>query len=140
MKRTIGMALALICLLGVAACAAQTPWGITMLAEDVSPTGMTLVIRQKGWTGIGELSTGTPYWIERLTDGQWKELEKIEIEDGTQRAWTTVLLLLKKGEDNRYELTWELLYGTLPAGQYRLGKAISLGDEKQTFYAEFEIQ
>lgn len=70
MKRTVGLALALICLLGVAACAAQTPWGITMLAEDVSPTGMTLVIRQKGWTGTGELSTGTPYWIERLTDGQ----------------------------------------------------------------------
>ena len=109
--------------------------GITMTVEKLTPTGCTLKVTQSGGEITGDVSCGCDFWVERLAGDGWAALETPE-----NLCWTTEGYVLNN-RTSTFELNWEHLYGTLPAGTYRVGKAIMdwrhPGDyDHQDYYTE----
>ncbi|MBQ8280310.1 MAG: hypothetical protein IJZ23_10745 [Roseburia sp.] len=117
-------------------------WGLTLHAEDVSPTGLTIVCTQSGGSPTGELATGSYYRLEKEETGTWVAVDykNPDMEVG----WTAEAWMIPMNDTVEWEVDWEWLYGSLPAGHYRIGKEImdfrGTGDyDKAFYYAEFEI-
>lgn len=116
-------------------------WGLTITGENVTASGMTLVVTQSGGSIAGELITGQPYFLDRLEDGEWVPMEPIL----DAWAWTMEAWQIPVNDTVRWDVNWEWLYGELEPGQYRFGKNVSdvraPGDyEEAVLYAEFEIE
>ena len=116
-------------------------WGITLSAEDVTPTGMTLVCTQSGGKPLTDLTTGRMFRLERLKKGEWKLLPALM----DRVAWNMDALGVQYEGSVEWEIGWEKLYGTLPPGTYRVVKQISgyrsMGAfTTKTYYAEFIIE
>lgn len=115
-------------------------WGIALSSTDVSNTGLTLICSQNGGEITGELQTGEKYWIEEKVDGKWQELSTPE-----KPIWQDEAYIIKMQNLTQWDIQWNDLYGTLPQGEYRIGKEIqdfrggSDYDEK-AYYAEFVIE
>ncbi len=115
-------------------------WGITLsINEGVTAEGLTLVISQRGGSYTGELEYGEPYSIERKNGEKWEPLEYF---DGA--VWHDLAYFVEPNTDKEIKLDWKWLYGTLPAGTYRIAKEFmdfrGSGDyDKQTFYVPFKI-
>ena len=110
-------------------------WGVRMSAEDVTTTGLTLVLER---TAEGyECMTGEPFRLERWADGTWLELDTVPYEGEGELVWTDIGWLFPDEAGGRYEhpVSWTLLYGELAPGRYRMVKDVS-GAE---LYAEFEV-
>lgn len=125
--------------------APEDTWGVTMTARDVTPAGLTLVIRHSGNAPAGQLETGSYFWVEVRDGDVWKAVPEVPLEDGIERGWTSIAYLIPVNDSREDKVNFTWLYGELPAGQYRIGKEIMLfrgtGDyDKQTYYAEFEIK
>ena len=118
-------------------------WGVTLTAENVTPTGLTIVCTQSGGDPAGELQTGSYYTVQKLVEDRWESVEYAEI-DEEQVGWTGEAWLIPMDSSVEWEVNWQWLYGALPAGQYRIGKEImdfvETGNyEKAMFFAEFTI-
>lgn len=156
MKNMLISVLSLLCLLTASACGGQpdaspdqtdsqdpgSPVGVTMTAEDVTPTGLTLVLTQSGGSPTGELSTGTPFVLDVLVDGEWQPAETLIPYD--ELAWTMEAYTIPANGSTEMETQWSHLYGELAPGSYRISKEIhdlrSPGDyDAYTCYACFEI-
>ena len=117
-------------------------WGIVLSAEDVTPTGMTLVCTQSGGNPTGELQTGSPFVIEQLMDGEWLPVPTIHgILDW---AWTMEAWIILPENTTKWDVNWDFLYGELAPGTYRIQKKImdfrAPGDfTEKNYYAEFGI-
>ena len=114
----------------------EDDWGITMTAQDVTPTSMLLSITHDDGSCVKQLPITTSlvdFQLERLTVG-WhpvaSELEPVETLNNRQDLSFSEVCFL---------VDWELQYGVLEPGTYRICKNIYQGDESQTFYAEFQI-
>ena len=153
MKTCTALWLTLALLLPIAGCGGddrslETPagtegpdWGITLSAEDVSPTGLTLVISHTGGEPTGRLQYGVAYSLDCLEDQSWEPVPYVI--DGTIN-WTLEAYEVSMEDSTEEEIRWEALYGSLAAGSYRLTKEFmdirSPGDyDTRTFCAEFEI-
>lgn len=116
-------------------------WGLIITGENVTPSGMTLVVTQSGLKPDGELITGQPYFLDRYEDGEWVPMEPLlEAWGWTMEGW-----MIPVNDTVRWDVNWEWLYGTLDPGQYRFGKNISCVSEpgvyeEAVYYVEFEIQ
>lgn len=124
--------------------APEDTWGVRMTVKDAISTGLTLVISHSGVEPEGELSTGTPYWVEVNRGGAWYQIPQVPPEDGIDRVWNDLAYIIPANGSWEQKVSLEWLYGELPAGTYRIGKEIALfrgiGDrDEQTYYAEFEI-
>lgn len=113
--------------------------GISLDVESVSPTGATVVFRFGTEAPLPEwlLMGGNDYHIQRKAENRW-----IDVEPLTQAVFTTEAYDITN--IRRHSIDWEWLYGTLPAGEYRIGKSVTLqrgvGDtESGTVYGEFTI-
>ena len=111
----------------------EDDWGITLAAQDVSPTGMTLICTQNGGCPKDYIMTGEPFWLEQLSVG-WHEVPHDQL-----YTFRTVAYRVPMGDTTRWQIDWSDYY-TLSPGTYRICKNFSVGDESQTFYAEFTIQ
>ena len=116
-------------------------WGIDMTVSDVTPTGCTVTITQSGGEHDGELNTGEYYLLERYMHGEWHPVEYIPGVD--EVCWFDEAYGLD-GNTYTAEINWEKLYGTLPAGKYRIDKEITNwrapGDfDQKEYHAYFEI-
>lgn len=112
-------------------------WGLTLTAENVTPTGLTLVFTQSGGEPTGSLETGCDYSLKVLKDNKWENVP------GFEGPWTMEAYLLPMDDTSKWDIDWEWLC-VLPAGQYRIEKEImdyrGPGDyDKAVFFAEFEI-
>lgn len=160
MKKFLILTLALVTVMSLAGCASGkealppeeelahhvetgTPdWGITMEAEDVTATGMTLVIRQSGGMEVtGELNTGTPYALYLLDGEAWVEVPMTR----DDIVWNTIAYGIPFGGELRQELDWSWMYGALPAGEYKLVKGFmdfrGSGDyDEATFEVRFTVE
>lgn len=121
----------------------KAKWGITLTAENVTPTGLSIVCSQAGEEPSGELQTGSWYILEELTKDGWIEVEWMPQE--YEVTWTSEAWLIPLEDTIEWEVDWEWLYGKLPAGQYRIGKSImdfrGTGDyDTDVFYTEFIIE
>ena len=118
-----------------------SPLGVTLTAEDVTPNGLTLVCTQSGGAPTGELQTGSPFWLEVYSEGNWFPV-KDDMEDvfWTMEAWS-----IPRNKRVEWSVSWDTLYGSLPTGQYRIGKEImdfrAGGDyDEYNYYAVFTVQ
>lgn len=120
--------------------AADNNWGVVLSAKDVTPDGMTLVCTQSGGEPTGELSTGAWYEIEVSDGGQWKSAPIY-----AEVCWEDIAWIIPAEDVTQWEVNWTWIYGTLPAGEYRIVKEIM--DFRQTgdydtcrSYAYFTIE
>lgn len=120
------------------------PLGITLTATDVTPTGLLLLCKQAGGQPTGELLSGNSndFWLERNVDGQWVAVEPLPQQHSIVNTCEGVLITMDGDTD--YTVSWDLRYGSLPDGSYRLGKEVmdlrAAGDyDTHTYYAPFEI-
>ncbi len=116
-------------------------WGLTLYANDVSKTGMTIKYEQFGGNPAGELQTGAWYKIETVANGEWQDV-KAKIDNP---VWNMIAYTINKNDITEYEMNWEFLYGELPPGEYRLGKEIAdfrvAGDyDEEIYYVYFTIE
>lgn len=118
-----------------------SPLGVTMTAKDVTPTGLTLVCIQSGGFPTGELQTGSPFWLESYSYGNWEKTPR----DMEEIFWTAEAWIIPQESSVEWSVNWENIYSALPAGRYRIGKEImdfrGPGDyDTYHCYAEFEIK
>lgn len=116
-------------------------WGITLKAENVTPTGMTLICTQQGGMPEGQFLSGQPFVLQIFENGQWNSLPH----DLGEFAWTMEGWMIPMNDTVSWQVNWSWLYGELPSGHYRIGKGISLwfapGDTREAmYYAEFVIE
>ena len=115
-------------------------WGVTLTAENVTPTSLTIKCTQSGGEPTGELQTGSWYILETWTqeEGWHEDSSHAEV------CWTDEAWIISKDSVTEWEVNWEWLYGELSEGKYRIGKEImnfrGTGDyDKAIYFAEFEI-
>ena len=123
--------------------AAPNRWGVTLVTEQVTETGLTLACHHSGGEDVVELNTGSYYVVQQLKDGLW-----VDVEFAPQKydiAWTMEAWMIPKEDTISWDVNWEWLYCKLPAGEYRIGKEImnfrGTGDyDVEMVYAEFVIE
>lgn len=117
---------------------AEIDWGLSLSVENLTPRGMTLVFTQSGAEHVEELQEGTDFYLCVKKDGTW-----IPVEYKMIPAYTSIGYSISKEGTSRSEVNWELFYGELPAGTYRIGKEIGAKIEYKYedayFFADFEI-
>lgn len=94
--------------------------GITLTLKDLTRSGATIVCAQSGGDSVSELSTGSFFIVERLTETGWVEVEQRKL-DG-DLAWTMEAYIVTLNGTTEWDLNWEWLYGELELGHYRVGK------------------
>ncbi|MBE6626378.1 MAG: hypothetical protein E7628_04265 [Ruminococcaceae bacterium] len=155
MKKFIALILALIFTLSLTSCGAKSndengadevkpnKWGVTLTAENVTSKGLTLVVKQSGGEDVAELTTGSPYVIEKLDGEDWVKVPYAPQEYDV--VWDMMAYLIQMENTTTWEVNLEWLYGELPAGEYRIGKEITNfrgpGDhEAEMLYARFSVK
>lgn len=120
----------------------ENAFGITLTANNIMPTGMTLKCSQSGSKISDELYTGSWFVIEKWTqkDG-WKEVKYNTTEE---IAWTEEAWVVPLNDTVEWEVSWDWIYGKLPKSRYRIGKEFVVTKENNqsqqvVYYAEFEI-
>ncbi len=115
-------------------------WGVVLRAKDVTPAGLTLICTQEGGNPTGEIVCGTDYYLSVKNGEIWESVSAV-IEN---YAWDGIAYPIEEGKDRVFEISWEWLYGKLPAGTYRLTKGFldfrGTGDyDTGKYWVEFEI-
>jgi len=115
-------------------------WGLTLSAKNITPTGLVLGCMQEGGNPTGDLQCGEDYHLIVLEDGTWKDVPPVI----GNAVWDSLAYPIPKGQDTEFELSWEWLYGKLPAGMYRLTKGFmdfrETGDyDTAMYWVEFKI-
>lgn len=115
-------------------------WGISLSAEQETPTGMVVLVSQSGGNHTGDLEYGSAYHLEMWNETAWRRVPYIR-EDV---FWTAEAHGLPENRVIRWEVDWTNLYGELIPGRYRFVKEFmdfrETGDyDKADFYAEFVI-
>lgn len=120
----------------------RTPdWGVVLRAKDVTPTGLTLICTLEGGNATGEVDCGSDYFLRVKKGDAWEPVPTV-IEN---YAWDGIAYPIEEGKDRVFEISWEWLYGKLPAGTYRLTKGFldvrEAGDyDTGKYWVEFEIE
>lgn len=151
MKKLFTLLLSFSCLFSLAACGVDNgathgaegwakDWGITMTAEKVTSTGLTLIVTQDGGIAEGSLETGSEYRIQKLEDDNW-----VEVKPQGEAVWDMMSHLIASNATTEFSVDWSWLYGELSPGSYRICKTVvdfkdSGASESQLYYAEFEIK
>lgn len=113
-------------------------FNVSMIVEEVSPTGITIHFENYDTRGDLILFGGNSYFLQELVNGQWTNLPKLQDAVFTDESYSLSAI-------RRHSIDWEWLYGALHAGHYRIGKNVSVhtGDEisyqSHVVYAEFDI-
>ena len=117
-------------------------WGITVYAEDIRPTGLTLSIHQSGGHPTGQPQFGSDYLLEQLENGAWQPV--LPTVQG-EIAWDSLASLVTMSGECQQKILWEPLYGSLSSGTYRIRKSFQdfrdTGDfDTLTLSLVFEIE
>ena len=111
-------------------------WAVTLIAEDVSETGLTFLCTEVG----GEEKGGTfaasdGYWLEKWDGEKYVPMNPV-VGDGTT--------LIRPGDALRWKINWEDVYGSIESGSYRIGKEFTYTSatgktQDLKFYAKFRV-
>ena len=150
-KRILPLLLAALTLLAFIGCAAKeqpadTPdWGVTITAENVTPSGAVLRFAQNGGSPTGELNTGSCFTLQRKSGSKWEAVPYADGLDENAIGWDDVAWIIPMSGSADFETNWTWLYGELDKGEYRIGKEImdfrGPGDyDTAMFYADFSVK
>lgn len=116
-------------------------WGITLSAEDITPTGLTAIFAPTTGEMTDNLTFVPERFVERLSGDEWVEVEVLDQEK--KQLWNWGKIYTTPDESFKVRIEWEEIYGVLPAGTYRLGQMVMMNDNglgwSHTYYVEFEI-
>ena len=101
---------------------------VTIQISDISPSGATVTITD---TNEKPYLYGEWYKIQKLTDGQWQDVPHVI----DNYAFTAIGYIPDENGEVKFTINWEWLYGTLPAGTYRIFKEVN----QQEIPIEFQI-
>ena len=115
-------------------------WGFSLIADDVTSTGLTLIM---DWPGVSKdmnLFFGRYYRLEILVDDMWEQVPYVK----DPPRFTAEAIGLYPRSIVRFSIDWEDIYGQLPPGHYRVVKEFmgfkDNGEQDEAlFYAEFVI-
>lgn len=151
MKKVLYALVLMVLILSLAGCSqgasldtANDPWGFSLTADKITPTGCRLTFTQSGGTPTGRLQYGSEYHIEREEiDGIWTEVPVLPSDNF--RAWSAIAVEIAPDSSQSVDLDWNPVYGTLPVGHYRICKVIMDFREPGDYdtcdcYAEFEVK
>lgn len=98
---------------------AEDNCGITISANNISNTGLTLLF-ENTQLPAGSISLGRSFSIQVFKEGEWFDLEPI-----TEAIFLTDAFV---PSDTCWsmDIDWEWLYGELPQGKYRLSKSLEI--------------
>lgn len=96
-------------------------WGLTLYADDVTNSGMTVKFMQFGGNPSGELKTGEWFELEKIAFDNWQAVDTNPLID---YVWNSVAYMIKSNDITELKVEWKWLYGELPAGSYRLSKKV----------------
>ena len=118
-------------------------WGLTLNAENVTDTGLTIICHHSGGENVAELNTGSYYVIQKSEEAGWVDVEYLPHEYDI--CWTAEAWIIRQEGTTQWDVNWDSLYGPLPAGDYRIGKEIMNFRYAGNFdigmlYAEFTIE
>ena len=155
MKKITALVLASLCLFTLSGCSSdneaadtadnsvQYDWGITLKAENVTSSGLTLVCSQSGGENVAQLETGSFFVVQKKNKSKWKDVDYIVKED--EFGWTMEAWEIPKENTSKWDVNWEWLYGKLRSGDYRIGKKFTnfrgTGDfDNMIIYTDFSIE
>ena len=93
---------------------------VSMSVSNVTPSGLTVHLRQYDKRDTEELTYGEEYQLERFNGTDWEEVPQI-IDNG---AFNAIGYALPAEGEAEIETNWEWLYGRLSPGRYRITKTI----------------
>lgn len=117
---------------------------MSITAEDVTNTGMTLTYHpENAFWDVDAITDGT-YWLEKQSDSgwwqiiqpnQWVEPVLRPVEAPRQRT-----IHLTFTDNDHHTLNWSSLYGCLSAGKYRAGISFWEDGQEHILYAPFVLE
>ena len=116
-------------------------WGVHFRVDDdrLTGTGSDVALGQSP-EGRGVLRTTDQYWIEKMNDSNWERIPTV-----TDPNWQNADIGIPRETSLWGYLDWSGIYGTLGAGEYRMGINIQCTDQEtnysrnHTFYSEFTL-
>lgn len=119
----------------------NSDWALSVYADDVTDTGLTVKFELIGAPKEGHLQTGEWYEIEKHVNDEWQKVETIISNYG----FNALAYLIKENDITEFEVNWEWLYGKLSPGYYRIKKEVinfrETGDfDKEIFEVHFTIE
>ncbi len=121
---------------------ADGEWFFKFGAVDASPTGATLVIEASGPYGgntiaSGTVESGNQYFLERLEEGVWVTVP-------LEASSFQTIAPRKLAAGDRQSINWEVNYGALKGGFYRIGNYYTFTSDSgitdtQVCYAKFRL-
>lgn len=123
----------------------QPDWNLSMTVTDIRPNGLTVQFVQTGpFPGSDQASLiyGNEYSLQTFENGQWADVPLLPQEQ--EVVWNEDVYRIFMDNISGHVISWDQLYGSLPAGRYRISKEVTLDwtgkePESYTFRAEFEI-
>ena len=120
----------------------ENDWGLILLPEDVSRTGATAIFKfPNALPGEedAELTYGDFLSVERYEKGEWVSVEELP---GFEYYVGDSSYPVTDGYGMVHE--WDVRFGELPDGHYRIGKNVTLTyadgtSEDRMFYGEFHL-
>lgn len=113
-------------------------WGVELYADNVSSTGMTLIMRHTGENYKSSMEyDDTCFSIEEFYDGGWHEVSRLVYSACPLESDTVIY-----HSTFREELNWEWDYGKLEPGHYRFVRDFfdySVSFQDYQLYAEFIV-
>lgn len=112
-------------------------WAVRISAEDVTPTGLSLICEELGTPEkSGSLTASDGFWLEQWNGSAYVPMDGNVASDSSSP--------IAPGAVTTRQLSWEETYGVLPSGSYRLGQSFTFtntgGETRElTFYAKFRI-
>ena len=115
-------------------------WNVTLTAQTVSASGGTFLFAQSETVPDGQFLTGRSFAIEQKNGEKWDIYSFVE---GAELEYNANAVSIPIGGTVSWTVDWTNLYGTLPAGEYRLVKPVMLiggdGEDTRLVYAEFTL-
>ncbi len=115
--------------------------GVSVTVSDPTPTGLTLVVTQDGFSTYERFILVEGYELEYQSPDGWMSVASLQPEE--ESSFDPEGVELHKGESAKMPVDWSERYGILAAGAYRISKGIvSQNDTRallRAYSAEFVV-
>ena len=99
----------------------DSPVTLNLKKNTLTRTNATFILKNNS---LKDIEYGNPYEIEKLINGKWYKID-------ASLNFTLPAYELKSGDEILLELDWKDIYGSLPNGDYRVIKSVSIPNKNE---------